>query len=153
MVFVISSAFIWRTGILCTRLIGSFQEQQVNVVDIFVQANEFDFVKFMKVLKKELSILFVWGTNIYIHFLFWNIFILNAGQSVIVHSIPNSEPPAPTWLTVAEETEVVFKLQTYSYVDIVLGTYVFNDRVNTYTIHLSNFNSTIKEDTTQVSCA
>ena len=97
----------------------------------------------------------VTGTNEYVSFLdiIINIlfFILNAGQGVIVHSITDSEPPAPTWLTVAEETDVVFKLQTYSNIDIVLGTYVFNDRVNTYTIHLSNFNSTITEDTTQVS--
>ena len=75
------------------------------------------------------------------------------GQAVIVHSIPNPEPPAPTWLTVANEEDVVFKLQTCSTVDVVLGTYVLNDRVSTYTVHLSKFNSTIMEDTTQVNKA
>ena len=73
-----------------------------------------------------------------------------SGQAVLVHTPPHLELDAPAWLTVAELDDIAFTITSCGGLYVTLGTYIYNTRVNTYQIYLSNNNSTISKDGTQV---
>lgn len=73
-----------------------------------------------------------------------------AGQAVLLHTTPADTEPLPTWLTVAEETDSVFRLVACTDVSVTMATYVLNDRVGTYRVTLSNFNTTLHKENVQV---
>ena len=81
------------------------------------------------------------------HSLLW---IIYSGQAVLVHTPPKFELDAPAWLTVADVYDTIFTVTTCTDVYITLGTYIYNDRINTYKIHLSNNISTIHKDDAEV---
>ena len=80
----------------------------------------------------------------------YSLSIIDSGQAVLVHTPPKFDLDAPAWLTVADVYDTVFTVSTCTGVYITLGTYIYNDRVNTYKIYVSNNNSTIHKDDVQV---